>query len=150
MVARQQDERERLVVAHQHVEARLQLLDEIGFEQQRLGLGARRDEHHVGGQRDHARDAVGVPLAAQVARDALADALGLADVEHLAVRADHPVDAGPERRVLPVPADDGDAARHGGFGGRQVEFGPAVEIGRFVVLIGLREVQVRIGGKVRL
>jgi hypothetical protein len=46
MVAGEQDIGEALVVAHQHVEARLHLLDEIGLEQQRLGLGFRRDEDH--------------------------------------------------------------------------------------------------------
>ena len=46
VVAGDQDIGEALVVAQQHVEARLQLLDEIGFQQQRLGFGLRRDEHH--------------------------------------------------------------------------------------------------------
>ena len=131
MVAGDEDEGEGLVVPHQHVEARLQLLDEIGLEQQRLGLGAGRDEDHVGGQRDHPPEAVGVPLPAQVAGDALAHALRLADIEHRAVGADHPVDAGAERRVLPVAADDGDAARDGALGRRQVELRAAVEIGGF-------------------
>ena len=77
---------EGFVVAHQHVEARLHLLDVVGFEQQRLGLGRGRDEDHRDRQRDHAGDAVGVAGRAHVAGDALAHALRLADVEHLSRR----------------------------------------------------------------
>ena len=44
-------------------------------------------------------------LRAHVAGDALSDALRLADVEDLAVLGDHAVDAGSNRRVLPVGAD---------------------------------------------
>jgi hypothetical protein len=39
MVAGDQDIGKRLVVAQLHVEARPQLLDQIGLEQQRLGFG---------------------------------------------------------------------------------------------------------------
>ena len=44
VVAGYQDIGERLVVAQLHVEARPQLLDQIGFQQQRLGLGRGRDD----------------------------------------------------------------------------------------------------------
>ena len=44
VIAGDQDVGKRLVVAQQHVEARPQLLDQIGFEQQRLGLGGGRDD----------------------------------------------------------------------------------------------------------
>ena len=111
VIARKQDVGKRLVVAHQHVEARLQLLDEIGLEQQRFRLGLRRHEDHRRGQRDHARDAIGVPLATHVGGDTLLHALRLADIQNLAVDRDHAIDAGPERRMLPVCADDLDAAR---------------------------------------
>ncbi len=57
MVAGDQDIGKRLVVAQQHVEARPQLLDEVGFQQQRFGLGRGRDELDRHGRGDHAQDA---------------------------------------------------------------------------------------------
>ncbi len=110
VIARDQNIGERLVVAHQHVEARLQLLDQIGFEQQRVGLGRNRDEHHRRGCGDHARNTVHMAGEARVARDPLPDVLRLADVEHLAVLGDHAIDAGAVRRVPPLRLDDLDAA----------------------------------------
>jgi hypothetical protein len=44
VVTGDQDIGERLVVAQKHIEARPQPLDQVGFEQQRFGLGCRRDE----------------------------------------------------------------------------------------------------------
>ena len=60
VVAGDQDIGKRLVVAQQHIEARPQALDQIGFEQQRLDLGAGDDELHRRGLAHHAADAVGV------------------------------------------------------------------------------------------
>ncbi len=100
LAGRDQDVGERLVVAHQHVEARTQPLDQVRFEQQRLGLGGGRDELDLRGRGDHAHDARGVPGHARIRDDALADALRLADVEHLAFRIDHAVDAGRRRGML--------------------------------------------------
>ena len=109
VVGGDQDVGERLVVAQQHVEARAQPLDQIGFEQQRLGLGLGGDEFERGGGRDHALDARVVAGRPRIGGDALPDVLGLADIEHVAVRIDHAVDAGRGRRVLGV-AQDGGAA----------------------------------------
>ena len=53
MVGGDEDVREALVVAEQHVVARLQLLDQVLLEQQRLGLGLRRQEHHRRRRGDH-------------------------------------------------------------------------------------------------
>ena len=105
MVAGQQDIGERLVVAHQDVEARLHLLDVVGLEQQGLGLGRGRDEDHRVRQRDHAGDAVGMPGRSHVAGDTLAYALRLADIEHGVIGTDHAVDAWAFGRVLPVRPD---------------------------------------------
>src|SRR5262249_10562494 len=58
---------------------------------------------------DHAGDAAVVPGRTRISDDALLQALGLADIEHLAGRADHAVDAGRGRRELGV-ARDHDAA----------------------------------------
>ena len=136
------------VVAHQDVEARLHLLDVIGLEQQRLGLGLGRDEDHGGGQRDHPGDAIGVAERARIACNAAAHAFRLADVENLAIGRDHAIDAGSERRVAPEAADDGGALTHrsgrglvvaeietgqiegfGVAGGLIVQFGGGREIG---------------------
>ena len=82
-----------LVVAQQHIVARLQLFDEIGFEQQRFRLRLDGDEHHRRGLRDHAGDAGRLPLRRRVGEDAFLDRTRLADIEHLAVLADHAIDA---------------------------------------------------------
>ena len=92
----EQDVGERLVVPHQHVEARPQALDQVGFEQQRLDLGAGDDELHRRGLAHHPADAVGVEAALRVVGDALLQAARLADIEHVAGRVHHAVDA---RRV---------------------------------------------------
>ena len=46
MILAQQDEREAFVVAQQDVVGRAEALDQLRFEQQRLGLGPRRDDRH--------------------------------------------------------------------------------------------------------
>ena len=97
-----QDIGKRLVVAQHHVEARPQPLDEVGFEQQRLGLGAGDDEFQRAGRGDHAFDAGVETGRPRIGGDALLDVLGLADIEHVAARIDHAVDARPRRRVLEI------------------------------------------------
>ena len=88
-----QDVGEALVVAQQHVEARLQPLDQVGFEQQRFGLGLGADELHVAGGCDHALDADVEAFGAGVVGDARLEAAGLADIDDLARRIEHAVDA---------------------------------------------------------
>ncbi len=154
VVAAQQDVGEALVVAQQHVVARPQLLDQVGFEQQRLGFRPRGDELHVRRLGDHARDGIGVGHAARIGRDPVLQVLGLADIEHLAGGIEHPVDAGLVGQMLGEAGDDLDAVlqrprrglaeikrrrRQGllglGFGGgpgvRQVLFGRG--LGRFAI-----------------
>ena len=106
-----QDIGKALVVAQHHVVARLQLLDEIGLEQQRLGLRLGGDEHHRAGLGDHPRDAGRLALGRHIGGDALLDRARLADIEHLALGADHPVDAGPGRGVAPEFPDRLGSAR---------------------------------------
>ena len=103
---------EALVVAQRHIVAGLELLDEIGLEQQRFGVRFGGDEHHRAGLRHHARDAGGLALGRHVGGDALLDRARLADIEHLALWPDHAIDAGPERGVAPECADRLGAARH--------------------------------------
>ncbi|EKE43377.1 hypothetical protein OCGS_2569 [Oceaniovalibus guishaninsula JLT2003] len=93
MVAGHEDIRERLVVAQQHVVAGLELLDEVLFEQQRLGLRPRRQEHHRRGFADHAGDAGAVPRRPGIVRHPRAQVAGLADVKNGPLFVQHPVDA---------------------------------------------------------
>jgi hypothetical protein len=102
---------EALVVAQRHVVARLQLLDEIGLEQQRLGVRLGGDEHHRARLRDHARDAARLALGRRVGGDALLDRGRLADIEHLALGPDHAVDAWAHRGMAPEFLDRRRAAR---------------------------------------
>jgi hypothetical protein len=104
-----EDVGERLVVPHQDVEAWAQPLDQIGLEQQSLGLGRGGDEFEPGGRRDHPLDAGVVAGRPRISDDALADVLRLADVEHLAGAIEHAIDAGRSWRV-PGVGDDGGAA----------------------------------------
>ena len=81
------------VVAQQHVELGLELLDQVLFEQQRLGLGLGRQEHHRGGIRDHPRNARRMPRGPRVGRHPRPQVPRLADVKHAAFRIEHPIDA---------------------------------------------------------
>ena len=101
-----QDIGKRLVVAQQHVEARPQALDQVGFEEKRFGLGSRGDELHRGGVGDHPLDARVVAGRPRVGRKPLPDALGLADIEHLARGIEHAIDARRRRRDLGVAQQD--------------------------------------------
>ena len=103
VIGRDQDIGKRLVVAQQHVEARPQPLDQIGFEQQRFGLGAGDDEFKRAGRRDHPLDAGVETGGTGVGANAFADVLRLADIQHVATGIDHAVDAGLRRRELGVP-----------------------------------------------
>ena len=112
MAGADQDVREALVVAQRDVVAGLQLLDEIGLEQQRLGVRFGGDEHHRAGLRHHARDAAWLALRRHIGGDALLDRARLADIEHLALGPHHAIDAGSERGVAPEGPDRLGAARH--------------------------------------
>ena len=112
VVAGDEDEGKRLVVPQHHVEARLQPLDQVRLEQQRLDLGRRGDELHARRVGDHARDAVIVPGAARVALHALLQVPRLADIEHLAGAIDHAIDARARRRRLGIAANHRRARLH--------------------------------------
>ena len=119
VVAGDQDVGKRLVVAQLHVEARPQLLDQIGFEQQRLGLGRGRDDLDRDGRRDHAQDARRLRrVDPRIGGQPLADVLGLADIEHVAGRIEHAVDAGRGGRKAHRVLDRGMADRQRALGDR--------------------------------
>ena len=111
MVGADQDVGETLVVAQHDVVPGFQLLDEIGLEQQRLGFCFGGDEHHRARVGDHPRDASRLALRRRIGGDALPDRSGLPDIEHLALGADHAIDAGPERSVAPEFLDRFRSAR---------------------------------------
>ena len=96
----------RLVVAQQNIEARPQPLDQIGFQQKRLDLGAGHDEFHRDGLAHHPSDAVRVETALRVVGDALLQAARLADIEHVAGGIHHAVDAGRVGQPLDQRLDD--------------------------------------------
>ena len=110
VVARQQDIGKRLVVPHQHVEARAQAFDEVRLEQQRLGLCTRDDEFHRRRLADHPPDALCVAAPLGVVRHPLLQAARLADIEHVRRSIHHPVDAGRVRQALHQRLDQLDAA----------------------------------------
>ncbi len=83
-----------LVVAEQDVELRVQRLDQVVLEQQRLGLGA----HHGGLEprdaADHVADARAAVILLEVAGDAALQVARLAHVQHGAGDVEVAVDAG--------------------------------------------------------
>jgi hypothetical protein len=90
----QQQIRIGLVVAEQDVEAWLQSLDQVVFQQQRFGLGPRHRGVDVVDTFQHQLDARTLVGFLEIAGDALFKVLRLADIEHGAGRIDHAVDAG--------------------------------------------------------
>ena len=112
VVAGDQDIGKRLVVAQLHVEARPQLLDQIGFQQQRLGFGRGRHDLDGRGGRDHAQDARRLRRRDPcIGRQPLPDVLRLADIEHVAGGIEHAVDAGRGRGMAHRMLDRGMAGR---------------------------------------
>ncbi len=99
-VAGQRQVRIGFIVPEKNVVARRQRLDQVVLEQQRLGLGARHrgfDRMHLAQhQSDARRDA---RLLVKIRRDALLEVTGFADIERVAVRAQHAIHAGHVRQV---------------------------------------------------
>jgi hypothetical protein len=93
-VAGDEDVAVALVVAEDDVVARLQRLDEVVLEQQRLGLGARDRGFGPGDLRHHHRRARAVVLLLEIRGDALLEVACLADVDRFALRAEEAIDAG--------------------------------------------------------
>ncbi len=94
MVGGDQHVRERLVVAQQNVVARLEPLDHVELEQQRLDLGVGRHELHRADGGHHPLQAHRQLRRAGIGGDALAQIAGLADVERVAGVPKHAVHAG--------------------------------------------------------
>jgi hypothetical protein len=138
VIAADHDLGKALVVAQQHVEARLQRLDQVDLEQQGVGFGAGGDELHRPRGVDHVGDAVGVEAALGVLDDPLLQALGLADVEDFLVLADHPVDAGRVGQARDLVLDQGGALQGVGGGDVGGRIGHARHIGESGAVSDLR------------
>ena len=88
-----QNIRETLVVAQKHVVARLELLNEVLLQKQRLGLGLGREKHHRRGFRDHARNTPRMPGPPRVIRHPRPQVSRLADIENPGLRIEHSIHA---------------------------------------------------------
>ena len=82
-----------LVVAKENVVARRQALDQVVFEQQRFGFGARRGRLDTVDLADHVRDARTRQIAPEIRGHALLEIFRLANVEHVAIFVEHAVNA---------------------------------------------------------
>ena len=83
-----------LVVPEQNVVLRVQRLDEVVFQQERLGLGAHYGGLHTGNLADHVADTGAAMVLLEVAADPLFQADGFAHIQHLPLGIEIPVDAG--------------------------------------------------------
>ena len=81
------------VIPQDDVEVRLQPLDEIRFQQKRLGLGMGGDDFHRRGFRDHPAQPLRQAADLRVRRDAPIEAARLADVKRIALGIQHAVHA---------------------------------------------------------
>ena len=98
MVFRQHQPRIGFVVPQHDVVARLQPLDQVGFQQQRFRLGMGGHDLHGGRVHHHPPQPLLQPVDLRVVRHPFAQGAGLADVQRLALRIQHTVDAGGERQ----------------------------------------------------
>ena len=148
VIAGDQDVGKRFVVAQLHVEARPQLLDQIGFQQQRFGLGRGGDDLDGDGRGDHAQDARRQRrVDARIGRKALADVLRLADIEHVAGGIEHAVDAGRGRRQPHRVFDRGMADRERALRHRLGGLLRHFRQPRFFVFLGRRRCGIQICGR---
>jgi hypothetical protein len=81
-----------LVVAEQDVVARLERLDQVVLEQQRLGLGTHHGGLHAHDLRDHVADAGAAVALLEIVGNPLLQVARLAHVEHRARRVEIAVD----------------------------------------------------------
>jgi hypothetical protein len=98
LLARDADVRVALVVAEQDVVARLERLDQVVLEQQRLAFRTRHGRLDTRDLADHHRDPGLVRALLEVVRDPFPQVARLADVERVAGGVEHPVDARPMRQ----------------------------------------------------
>ncbi len=115
MIAAQQDVGKALIVAQQDVVGGPEPLDQLRLQQQRLGLVIGRHHRHAARLRDHPPQPVRQLGGLGIVGDAVLQRPRLADIQHVAARILHPVDAGPRGQRFQHIADRRD---------------PGVQIGR--------------------
>ena len=103
------------VVAQDDVVARPQLLDQIGFKQQRLGLRGGGDDLQPAGFEHHAAQPFRQARGLSVAGDAFADGTRLADIERVAPGIEHTIDARAERQIGQRGLDHREPVHGGGI-----------------------------------
>ena len=123
MIGAQQDEREALIITQQHIVSRAISLDQLRLKQQRLGLTVGCHNRHRPRLRDHPAEAIGEAVNLRVIAHPVFECARLPDIEHIAARIMHPVNAGLNRQRLPNIADRSD---------------PGVKIGQFRPAHGVR------------
>ena len=109
VVAGDQNHRKRLVVAQEDIVAGRVSLDQIGFQQERFGLGVGGEELHRSRACHHAANSIGKPGQSGVAHHPFFQVLRLAHVEDVAAGVDHAIDTGDIGQSLEVGLDHGDA-----------------------------------------
>jgi len=122
-----------LVVAQDDVEARLQPLDEVGLQQQRLGLGMGGHDLHGDGVVHHPPQPFVQAACLGVGIDALLEAFRLSDIQRLPARIEHAIHAGAGRHGQQRLLDHGDAL--GGGRGCRAGEGDAARIGRYAGVV---------------
>ena len=111
MILSEEDVGERFVVAQDDVVVRLELLDQVRFEQQRFDFGVGGDDLHRRGLGDHGVDALAMACGPGVACDPFLEILRLADVEDLTVLIQHAINTRRRRHRLELIADHLEAVR---------------------------------------
>ena len=92
--------RKSLVIFQQNIIFRFQLLNQLIFHQQRLGLILDDDKLHPPDFGHHTLQPERQPVDMGIIDDSLFDILGLADIQNLVVSAQHPINARFFRRNL--------------------------------------------------
>ena len=87
----------RFIISQKHIVLRLELFDQILFQQERFSFGLGGQKHHTGGLADHAADARRMPLWPRIACNAIFQTFGLANVKDPALPIEHAID--PRRAI---------------------------------------------------
>jgi hypothetical protein len=106
VIGAQKDEGEALVVAQQDVEGRAIPLDQLRFQKQRLGLRIGDHDLHRAALADHPLEPVREPFDLRVIRHPRLQAARLADIQDIAARIEHAIDAGARFQCLHRVAND--------------------------------------------
>ena len=108
MIGMEQDEGKAFIVAQQNIIRGAITFDQLRFEQQRLSFAVGRDNRHRPRQRDHPPQPVGQSLDLRIIGDTVAQRARLADIENIAARIVHPIDARSRGQGREHIADRGD------------------------------------------